>query len=197
MVRSAWAAYLFNGESIDGWLPRGGQWSMVKHEDGNVISGQDGLFRRTFPWSGGPADLANYHVGASFRLGQAQAVEFHFGLYPSEDGEGPRFVLRVTADAAVLGERTGDRGPLAPRSEKLSLQLDPTREYGVEIERQHGYWFALLDTRKKLVPVGALPVRGDRELLEIRLLAEGDGGPALFSDIEIYQLKPRGTEREK
>src|SRR5213079_655032 len=35
MVPSGWSGYLFNGTSIDGWFPRGGQWTMMKDEEGN------------------------------------------------------------------------------------------------------------------------------------------------------------------
>jgi tRNA A-37 threonylcarbamoyl transferase component Bud32 len=194
MVPGGWSDYLFGGKSIDGWFPRGGQWSMVQHEEGNVISGESGVFRRTFPWPGDPAGLANYRLAAAFRLHQADAVEFHFGVLAGPGSDGPRYVLRITPDGAVLGERPSDRGPFTARSEKLPAKIDPARLYGVEIERQHGYWFVMLDTTKTVGLVGALPVRAEQELLEIRLVAEGESGPAFFSDIELHQLKPREPE---
>ncbi len=192
MVLSGQGEWLFNGQSIDGWLPRGGQWSMIEHEEGNVIAGTGGVFRRMLPApspSGGVTS-ADRRLTASFRLHQAEAVEFHFGVHPAPGDNGPRYVLRITSQGAVLGERLGDRGEFIPRSPLLAIAIKPDELYGVQIERQHGYWFALLDSKQTQL-VGALPARDGPESPEIRLAAEGETGPAHFADIQVNDLKPR------
>ncbi len=125
MVPAGHGDYLFNGQSIDGWSPRSGQWSMVEDEEGNVISGAGGVFRRMLPRTpGGPSPA--YRITASFRLHQAEAAEFHFAIHPATGDNGPRYVLRITAEGAVLGERAGDRGEFVPRLPRLAAPSSRT-----------------------------------------------------------------------
>jgi hypothetical protein len=163
---------------------------MLQDEEGNVIAGTGGVFRRLLPASS-PADgidSSNYRLTASFRLHQAEAIEFHFGIHSVPGDNGPRYVLRVTREGAVLGERAGDRGEFVPRAKPLAAAIEPERLYGVQLDRQHGYWFALLHG-KQIDLVGALPARDGPESPELRLAAEGEAGPAHFADVRVDELK--------
>ncbi len=188
MVPTGKGDYLFNGLSIDGWLPRSGQWKMLEDEEGNVISGAGGLFRRMLPrLPGGPSPA--FRVTASFRLHQAQAVEFHFAVLPTPGDNGPRYVLRITPEGAVLGQRPSDRGEFVASLPVLATPIEPDKLYAVQVERQHGYWYAWLHG-KEVQPVGALPAREGPESPELRLAAEGETGPAYFADILVEELGP-------
>jgi hypothetical protein len=193
MVPAGQGEWLFNGLSIDGWLPRSGQWKMLEDEEGNVISGAGGVFRRTLPRLPGGPSLA-FRITATFRLHQADAVEFHFAVQPMPGDNGPRFVLRITPEGAVLGQRPSDRGEFVASLPLLATPVEPGTLYAVQVERQHGYWYALLHG-KEVQLVGALPgregpERGGPESPEIRLAAEGDAGPAYFADILVEELGP-------
>ena len=195
------AAWLFNGQSIDGWTVRGGQWSMVEDQElGNVISGAGGLFRRTLPLdpAGQPSSGLDCRITASFRLHEAQAIEFHFGAHPAADDNGQRYVLRITREGATLGQRSGDRGDFVQRSAPLQISIDPAAIHGIELERQFRFWYAVLVTRQDERLVGVVPARDDGpESPEIRLAAEGESGPAFFFDIQSCELKPPAASAAK
>lgn len=197
-VPSGVSAFMFDGQSIGDWTPRGGEWSMVESKEwGNVISGAQGVFRRAMPRfvsganTASDIDFGKRRVLAAFVLHEADAVEFHFGFQSRSSDLGAldqaaRTVLRITLDGAALGQRSGDHGQFVPFQPALKIAIDPHERHEVQIDCQRGYWFAWLTKPRQLI--GAVPVSEPNTSPEFRLLAEGSGGSAYFGDILCEEL---------
>jgi serine/threonine protein kinase len=129
---------LFDGVSLDRWIPIGA-WSVeADEEDTSVLSGA-GLIRRRF------VGYPDYRLIVGLDVYESSAAEVHFAI-PSDPTFARRLVLRVTRDnGAMFGTRDGDRG----RFELVGLPvpfpsanwLKERRPYlEVKIERAGGYW---------------------------------------------------------
>lgn len=174
---------LYNIETRAGWVIKNGKWDPAKDEENTtVLSGTStgsgrGVYRRTI------APLPHFRIIMGVDLRKAKAVQIHFGLV-SEDG--PRHVLQITQEGAVLGRATGDDGaleqigtvkvPYPPPSDKK------TPYQNVTLERIGNRWWVQFNN----VELGPVSMLGKEELPEFRLAVEE--GPAYFNEVQYDQL---------
>jgi len=190
MVTSGWSEQLFDGRRLAA-LPSSGNWVVEKDDEGGiVIEGTQGVIRRSLVRRdlAEPRPLENYRLQLFVRLHQASAVEVHFAISADKAGDSERFVLRITPGEAVLARRHGDRGPIDPITEAISVAGDADKLHVVTIERQRRHWWAFVDERQ----VGLVAETLQPRLAEFRLAAEA--GPAWFSDILVEELVEPGEQ---
>ena len=197
---------LFNGENMAGWTRRSGGWSVPP--GGAVLAGANGLIERVLfvrgngsagsgsAGSGSRGDTAPARPLQSYRLeillpppqaaanGVTAAQEVHFGLVTTPDRDGPRYVLRATAERVEIGSREGDQGDFVPDPRLPPTRRRSDRPVGLAIERLSNGWFISIDERQ----VASLPLHPGGELPEFRLAVTE--GTAHFSDIMVTELQP-------
>ncbi len=194
LVPSGLSQPLFDGRSLKDWQPRSGEWRAMLDDDGaTVLSGTNGVMaRRLFRGQGQDAQpLAHFALTLAARRHQARAVELHFGIRPSRDSDDVRLALRVEPETAVIVRRSADRGGSQPVTAPVPLSAVADQPRVLRIVRDATHWFAFVDSQ----PVGVVPLSGQPELPEFRLLAEA--GPAWFSDVEVEELRWTSATGEK
>lgn len=190
MILSGWSAPLFDGRSL-ATPPSSGTWEVdLDDEGGIVMAGTQGmirrnLIRRDLPK---PRPLENYRLQLFVRLHKASAVEVHFAISAHLAGDGPRSVLRITPEGAVVARRPSDRGPLETISEVTAFDENDYKYHVVTIERQRRHWWAFIDEQI----VGTVAATVQPQFSEFRLAVEG--GPAWFSDIRVEELVEPDTQ---
>ncbi|HLQ44910.1 MAG TPA: serine/threonine-protein kinase, partial [Planctomycetaceae bacterium] len=194
MVPTGWSEPLFDGRSLRFWQPRGGTWQLAQDDDGaNVLSGTNGVVARRLIRGDAqpPQPLEHFALTLAVRLHQARAIELHFGLLIAKEGNGPRLALRVEKETAWIAYRLAELGSSQPRTKPVPLPAaDAERPRVLRLIRDATHWFAFVDEQA----VGTVPLSGQPEFAEFRLLA--DGGPAWFSDVEVMELHAPATSPE-
>ncbi len=186
LVPGGWSEPLFDGKSLQQWLPRSGAWQLAQDDDGaTVLAGTNGVVSRKLIRNdeGSTRSLEHFALTLAIRLHDANAVELHFGILRGADDNGVRLAIRLERDTARLVRRSADRGSSQPISEPVSLQDVHEQPRVLKLVRDATHWFAFVDTQL----LGALTLAGQPELAEFRLLAEA--GPAWISDVEIEELR--------
>jgi eukaryotic-like serine/threonine-protein kinase len=194
LVPTGWSQPLFDGRSLKDWQSRSGGWRDMLDEDGaSVLSGTNGVVaRRLFRGQGQDAQpLTHFALTLAARLHQAHAVELHFGIRPSQDGDSVRLALRVEPKTAAIVRRSADRGSPQPVTTPVPLSALTDQPRVLRLVRDATHWFAFVDSQ----PVGVVPLSGQPELPEFRLLAEA--GAAWFSDVEVEELGWKSATGEK
>ena len=134
--------------------------------------------------------LENYTARLAVDLRKARSVEVQFGAQQTTQDtpswQGPHLAVRMTAESAELGRRDSPAVPLrsvaqTPRG-KETRGADEPAPHEVVVERHGTHWIAKFDGRE----IGSLPVLGDEQLPEIRLIVTG--GRALFYLYDIVEL---------
>ena len=173
---------LFNGSNIAGWQQRSGNWVVPPRSA--TLEGTDGLLVRPLfqKVDGKPKPIELFRLIVFIDRAEAESAEIQFGLALDDQRNGPRYVLRLTDDGFIVGERASDRADFKPLGGNLAATFNG--ETAAIIERQPGGWFLSINERL----LAAIPPRPDGELPEIRLAAQG--GPARFSEITVTELAP-------
>ena len=185
---TGWAAPLYDGSTLRGWLPRSGQWTPTEDaEGGNVIQGS-GLLHRSLPASDKPLPhrLATYRLAVACDLASAAAAEMQFG-FAASPGK-PRLVLRMEKDAVRFGRRDSDSAPLMEisRSDRMASQAEAGQPSYQELraERHANQWVVFANGK----PFATSKPLDENELAEVGLAAEG--GQAIFDGPQVMELKP-------
>lgn len=150
-VPSGWAAPLFDGTTLRGWLPMDGQWSPARDAEGGRVIRGVGTLARQLPQPDKPQSrpLTAYRVSVGCDLNTAAVAELQFGFGPSTDK--PRFVLRLEPTSLRLGAMTSDRGEFREiaSTPRQSTPRDSETPHYVElrVERHANVWVAYHDGR--------------------------------------------------
>lgn len=180
--------YLFNGVSMSGWTPVNGQWTVPPGDA--VIEGTNGELGHELPRFAGdrPADCFRLVVVVELTDAESANVQFGYDLADAltepKDPDGPRYVVQLTPEQVVLGERDGGSQSLQPLLPPRPMKIAPGAQHTVILERLPTGWFVSVDDTQ----IGAAPLR-DHEAPLFRLAATG-GAAARFSDIEFVPLRP-------
>ncbi len=205
LVPSGWSDHLFDGQSLKSWQTRSGQWLKAQDDEGaGVLAGTNGVMGCSLVRGDLKPRRALEHFSLSLvvRLHQARAVELHFGILRTAGGDGIRLAIRLERDrAAAPLERdkawivrcSSDRGEHQPITTPVALAaaaevdnpFDQPRE--LRVVRDATHWFASVDNQT----LGAIPLSGQPELPEFRLLAEL--GPLWASDVDVEELREPPT----
>ena len=187
LTPTGWAAPLFDGSTLRGWLPESGQWLPTPDVEGGLVIQGSGTLRRKLPRPDKPQtrDLAKYRLTVSCDLASAKAGELHFGFVVSPNG--PRLVLRMERSHYRFGHRGSDSSPFIEiaKASRRAAETDPTvpKYQELRIERHANQWVAFSDNKPF---AKAAPLRA-QELQDIGLAAEG--GPALFEGPQVTEIK--------
>jgi serine/threonine protein kinase len=176
---------LFDGKpSVLAWLApeAGGIWTVEKDEEKTPVLIGSGFTRRSF------RSYPEYRITIGVDPFEASTVELHFGIPKAETG--PRYVLRISpTGGAVLGTRTGNRGPFVTQSETIIYPpktwfADRRRYLEAKIERTTDAWRAWFNGRL----VGTADRSTDPTVDEFRLVA--GGGRARIDTALIEPIRP-------
>ena len=175
---------LFNGSNIAGWQQRSGNWIVPPQTA--TLEGTNGLLVKPLfkKVDSQPKPIELFRLIVFVDRAQAESAEIQFGFAPTEQRNGPRYVLHFAAEGISVGERASDRAEFEPLSTNPPAPVNG--EVAVIIEQQPGGWFLSINER----PLAALPRRPNGELPEIRLATKG--GPARFSEITLTELAVDG-----
>ena len=186
LTPTGWAAPLFDGSTLRGWLPESGQWLPTPDVEGGLVIKGSGTLRRKLPLPDKPQPhgLANYRLTVSCDLATADAAELHFGFVASRSG--PRLVLRMEKTQYRLGHRGSESSPFvetatAMRSAKQTRPDEPMYQE-LRVERHANQWIAFADSK----PFATLKPIAGNELAEMGLAA--DGGSAIFDGPQVTEL---------
>lgn len=172
-------------QRFEDWKQISGSWGSLRNSDDEPVLQGKGVIARDFSELATSQNnqLRNYRLQVFAELNKADAVEVQVGFVEREQR---RVVLRVTAEGAQLGHKTGDEqgwqasSRLVPFVRKKGSQ----GKHSLIIERHTAGWLALLDGD---TVVGFVNAADRPELHELRLVAEG--GEAWFSDFELMELR--------
>jgi serine/threonine protein kinase len=187
-VTTGWAAPLFDGSTLRGWMTKSGGWSHSQDaEGGDVIQGKDGEVRRTLPQPDRPQPhrLTAYRLIVSCDLATATAAELQFGFCAKVSGA--RLVLRMEKAAYRLGLREADKAPFVELAStpRTAEEPDPDNPHYHElrVERDAERWLAFADGK----PFADADPLSSVELTDVGLAVEG--GQALFDGPQVIELK--------
>lgn len=181
--------FLYDGETLRGWVILDGQWTQAKDSEGaRVLSGK-GLVRRGFP-----PDIANYRLSLAACLNEATAIELQFGIAARSGNQSSQYVLRMESQGIEVAKKTGDRSERTtigtPRPFP-SAGPDSPVYHELRVERHDTDWLTFFDGQ----PLMQVPVLTADELREFRLLTEG--GPAWIEAVQLTELaQPAAPIRE-
>lgn len=185
-VPSGWAAPLFDGTTLRGWLPLNGQWSPGRDAEGGRVIRGSGTLERTLPEPDQPQarKLQTYRVSVNCDLASARDAELQFGFCPSEGR--PRYVLRLDRDAIRFGVQptSADSFREIASAPRPAAPQDPDTPHYVELraERHAEHWVAFQDGKPfaTAVPVAEGPPK-------MGLVAQG--GEAAFDSPLVTELR--------
>lgn len=186
-IPTGWAAPLYDGTTLRGWLPTAGQWLPTQDVEGGRIIKGTGILRRSLPQPDKPQPhrLSTYRLTIACDLARATAAELQFGFAASPGN--PRLVLRLEKDAYRLGRRLRDDAPLveiasASRQSTSSDDDGPAYEE-LRVERHADVWVAFADGK----PFAVAKPLSKNELADMSLSAQG--GQALFDSPQVTEIK--------
>jgi hypothetical protein len=180
---------LFNGQNINQWKPVSGGWSQAKNNEGALVLQGRGLVRRSLVGSddaGEPRRAENYRLMLVVDPHEASAVEVQFDL-AADNRDGQCLFVRIDRQGSTLGSRPNVQGPASTTDALPARSAASGGLHEVEIERQSGGWWALVDGQL----LGSIPFIHAVPAAEFRLLAED--GFAWFSDFTFEELEPPAT----
>ncbi len=173
---------LFDGQSLDGWIPRG-EWQVDSTTEGVVLSGTSGFIVRRLSASPPAVPIAeHYRLTSMVRLNQAAEVELHFGAV-SASVNAARYALRFTPAGVQLGQYASDSEQFSSIGQVRPLPRGPQNFYVVHLERQAENWWVFVE-EQLLQVVPHLDDESQFPALRISVTA----GPAWFSDLLLEQL---------
>jgi hypothetical protein len=175
---------LFNGQTMLGWTPAGGQaWELVRDEEKTPVLTGAGAVRRAFH------AFPSYRLIVGLDLYKAAAAEVTVAVPDGPDA--PRYGVRLTrAGGAVFGKRAGAGGAFEPAGAGVPLpsaaELDGKSPYlEVRCDRAGGRWRVWFRGK----PLGDVPDDGGPAAAELRVAAEG--GPVRLDSARLEELRPK------
>jgi hypothetical protein len=190
LVPTGRAAYLFNGQQIDQWLPLSGGWFPRADEEGGLVLEGTGNVRRQIALSGAsgrPELLTHYRLILFVYLREASAIEVQFDL-ANHQRNPPRQLVRITPEGSRLGRRAGENVEPRYTGELVPLTVSSERPHVVQIERHSTGWWVLVDEQ----PIGAVRGTSAAPAAEFRVRVEG--GSAWISDVTVEELAGPPTQ---
>lgn len=184
LKETGFAAELFDGKSLQGWVTKSGTWNVdTDDEGGSIIVGSGGEVMRSLskPAGNRAERLQYYRLTIAASLHAASAVELHFNVNKT----GARDVVRLTPDRIALGHRADFRAAFAPTSDAKPFEIGVERMHEIRVERDVNFWRVSVDD----IEIGTVAAPQSTDLPEFRLVA--DGGPAWFSDMFVEELSPK------